>query len=596
MRIAVAQMSTRSGDFEGTLGRMVDYARGAKDQGAELVVFPLTTLTGPSPVTYVDREGLALDLAEVLMRLVDEVGCPCIVPVVSEVYGMPVTEALLLRDGDITPIRLTTYLEGLAAGSSEGTVAQALPEFEVAGTRFGLAFTYEDLDDYDEYEYDVDVVLFVSSYGFAVDDVSSAMGTSITEGRFLADASATGAWIVGVGSLGCYDAQVFTGSSFVLAPWGELAAQAPSFEEALLVCDVDPHDEGPLKQPLVPEVFDSTLVTWDALSLGLQVLCEQMGSSDAAVIVDGTLGSMTVATLATDALGPMHVHALVLPTGDRGLDAASERLCHNLRVDARTAPVEGGGDAALARDLAEARLAALARETHAVALGNADKTSLCLEDAPGTSAARILPLGDLYRTDVIALAHLRNTISPVIPPNVDACYEIEGITSLLRWVMPSAETRLQFVDLVLSSYVEWEYPLSDIVEMRGHKSVVEAIVRRLRDNEVSRAQRGICIAVSSKTLSEARAPYGMVWRDRYRTDDERVSEDDLERLDRSFGGEDDQAHDRDLSDLLGYLQDFSQGGAFSGEDGLSAGGGSGGRHSSSGHGLDSLWGSPFSEN
>jgi len=89
--------------------------------------------------------------------------------------------------------------------------------------------------------------------------------------------------------------QVFTGSSFVLAPWGELAAQAPSFEEALLVCDIDPHAEGPLAHPLVQEVFDRPLFAWGALTLGLHDLCEKTGNNDIAVLLDGSLDSMVVA-------------------------------------------------------------------------------------------------------------------------------------------------------------------------------------------------------------------------------------------------------------------------------------------------------------
>ena len=119
------------------------------------------------------------------------------------------------------------------------------PLFPFRGARLGVAFTYDDLDVYDDYAYDVDVIVFLSPYGFAVDDPSSALGSSLAEGRFPADARATGAWVVGVGSLGCYDTQLCCGSSFVLAPWGELAASAPSLEEALLVCDVDPSAEGP---------------------------------------------------------------------------------------------------------------------------------------------------------------------------------------------------------------------------------------------------------------------------------------------------------------------------------------------------------------
>ena len=60
-------------------------------------------------------------------------------------------------------------------------------------------------------------------------------------------------------------------------------------------------------------------------------------------------------------------------------------------------------------------LAALARREGLVALGSEDKTGLALDGAVRASAAQVSPLADLYRSDVVALAHLRNTISPAIP-------------------------------------------------------------------------------------------------------------------------------------------------------------------------------------
>ena len=380
MRIAIAQMATRAGDFEETARRMVDYSRRAADAGVELLVFPAAALCGVSPVQRADREGFLLDLMECLLTLIDELACPCLLPMLVDTDEAPIPEALLVDAGEIRPVRLAARMEAMAAHTGAGPVDQALPEVPFQGARLGVAFTYDDLDVYDDYDYDVDVIVFLSGYGFAVDDPSSALGTSLTEGRFPADAEATGAWIVGVGSLGCYDAQVFCGSSFVLAPWGELAAQAHSFEEDLLVCDVDPSAEGPLPDPVTPEVYDAPLMTWGALTTGLASLVEATGGSGACVAVTGTLASAVLAVLAVDALGPTNVSA-VIAAGDAGADASS--LVRALRLAEKDVEVVdvGAADAAAARDLLEARLAALARRTGRVALGERDKTGRALEAA-----------------------------------------------------------------------------------------------------------------------------------------------------------------------------------------------------------------------
>lgn len=607
MRIAIAQMGTRAGDFEATAGRMVELSRRAAEQGVDLLVFPAPALCGVTPVPYVDREGYLLDLAECLLGLVEDLACPCLVPVLADLDGSPLPEAMLIADGSIAPLRLASYLQEVAAGRGPGeSDARPLPEVEFAGARLGIAFTYDDLDDYDEYEYDVDVIVYLPSYGFAIDDASSALGSSLTEGRFPADAEATGAWIVGAGAVGSYDAQVFCGSSFVLAPWGELAAQAPSLEEAFLVCDVDPSAEGPLAEPLTPEVYDGTLMAWSALTRGLADACALLGGSGACAVVDGTLGSMVTAALATDALGPTNVRALVLPAGDAAADGASERLVSALRLPAgnvvRLVP-EAQGDPVLSRDLAEAHLAALARREGLVALGNEDKTGLALDGAVRASAAQVSPLADLYRSDVVALAHLRNTISPAIPAEAFSALGVPSVPGLES--LSSDEVRLEFIDLVLSSYVEWELPISDIVAERGRPEATEAIIARMRSSEGRGQAGGLPIALTSKTLPEARAPRGLAWADRVRADEERIRvEEAIEALAKmgatDVRGEEGRSpelsardRDREVHDLLGYLRDFSQGGAFSSQRGPEEGGG---RHSGQEGSHHPLWEGPFSEN
>ena len=483
MRIAVAQMGSVAGEFDETARRMVERSRLAAQRDVDLLIFPMTTLCGSRSVPTMDREGFLLDLAGCILSLAESLACPCVVPVLTDMGGSPVPDALLIADGEITPLGLAARLEAIAAASASGAAdpAQgggegALPEFEFGGARLGVAFTYEDLDTYVEYEYNVDVILFLSGYGFAVDDPSSALGASLTEGRFLGDAEATGAWIVCVGSLGCYDTQVFCGSSFVLAPWGELAAQAPSLEEGLIVCDVDPSAEGPLADPLTPEVFDSPLMTWGALTMGVSDAVRRQGASGACSIVTGELLPAVVLTLATDALGPTNVRVIV----DEG-DPDAMALVRALRIPQENVePLGPAPEGASIPEglLAEASLASLAQRTGCLPLGSSDKTARALEEPPSLSAARLHPLGDLYRSDVVALAHLRNTISPVIPAATLARFAVPAVEGLDD-ALSSDESRLEFVDLVLSSYVEWELPVSDIASQRGHAELVEAIVSRL---------------------------------------------------------------------------------------------------------------------
>lgn len=222
------------------------------------------------------------------------------------------------------------------------------------------------------------------------------------------------------------------------------------------------------------------------------------------------------------------------------------------------------------------------------------------------SAARIEPFADVYRSDLLALARTRTTISPVIPSAALTRYEVPGLGPDADG-FASAEARLAFVDLVLSGLLEWELSVSDIVAERGHAELVSAIARRLGDARALRAGRASGPVVSSRTLEEAHGPLGLAWRDRPRDESERLGSR-IEELVREGAGRDEEADlaeegrrqgaeppEGEIRDLMGYLRDFSQGGPFSAIGGAQRGEGSG-RHEGEPPSSPGLWNGPFSEN
>ena len=313
MKIAIAQINTPAGDFDNTSDRMVSFSKLAVEQGAQLVVFPMAALSGSLPVDYVAREGFHIDLLATLRHLATSLACPCLVPVVSEMEGEPYHEVMLLEDGQITPLRLQAYAQERSGMGNQGQARRTV-SFELGDLRFALAQTYEDLDDLIDASGRPDVVVFISDYSYALDDVSSALGSSLAENRFKADALALDSWLVAVGSLGGYGLQVYGGSSFVLSPRGDLVAASPAFEESLLfseVCKSSDSAELCGGQVLEPEIYNRALHLWQALSLGLHDYFIKQGHSDAALSLDGSVASCLLAALASDALGPMHVHGLI---------------------------------------------------------------------------------------------------------------------------------------------------------------------------------------------------------------------------------------------------------------------------------------------
>ena len=188
MKIAIAQISTRAGDFTATNMRVEALSQSAVEQGAELLVLPMAAYTGPRPVDYSKREGFQIDLWAALLDLAQRVACPCMVPVVMQMDDEPYHEVVMLQGGEAVPIRLRAFLQ-----SGEGPQRErigAITTFEFGGVSMALAQTYEDLDDLVDANANVDVVLFISDYSYALDDAGSVLGSALAENRLRADAIA----------------------------------------------------------------------------------------------------------------------------------------------------------------------------------------------------------------------------------------------------------------------------------------------------------------------------------------------------------------------------------------------------------------------
>lgn len=643
MKIGIAQINTRPGDFETTSGRMVAQSERAAQEGVELLVFPLAALAGVEAAAPTDQGDFYLDMARTLEGLAQALACPCVVAFVCDLgEGTLAPMALLIEGGRVRPLGFGLALgpEGPGGTEDEGDApAYDLPEVRIGDLSFGIAFGYEDLDDYDDYDFDVDAILYLSSYGYAADDPSSALGAALSENRFVGDALKTGAWIVGVGSLGGYGMQVFTGSSFVLDPTGALRASAPGFEESFVTCDIGGACQVGRVGTLTPEVYDRPFHLWQSLCVGLRDYLAKEQVKDVALVIDGTLRSLALAALATDALGPTHVHALVDVARPGVRVGAADGLVRSLRIDVLPTPPAGGLEVpstgvatghpqALRRGIVEAYLAAWAHDLGALVLSSLDKTTLALEGMPHhASAAALCPLGDVYLEDIVAMVRMRNTVSPILPPAILEQWELPVVAGYDRHGV-SGEAWTMTIGLILSEHLEWGRTVGEIVQAGGQDpALVEATLAALDAAGPWRAGRMHCLSASTAPLVEACRPPALAWRDHVRGDGGQDGFDALARLllaagpepRVSDGGEladeegagwdaDERSATREISDALGFLRDFSLGGGFRptgfGEpgggprtEGASRGDDGRGPDDASGReGPGAPWPSPFSQN
>lgn len=530
MIVAIAQMNTHAGDFGTIVDRMATLAKRAADQEAKLIVFPAPCLTGQAAQDFPSREGFQADLLQAFDRLSRELVCPAIVPILADHEGEPYREVVLLKNGEVFALRMGAYEAETQGNSVPQDDSLFVAAFELDGMRCAVAQNYDDLDDLLDSDDTFDVVIYIPSYGYALDDTGSVLGAALGENRFKADATSLAAWFVAAGAVGGYGLQVFTGSSFVMSPRGELVASAPAFEECLLVADVvsDRQGEKETGEPLralEPEIYNNSLYLWQALTLGLHDYFQKQSHTRAVLRLDGSLGSCVLAVLASDALGPKNVYALLEGFADERMAQVARQVAQSLHVEVVACPVDlsaFSSERSLYEDMAQACLAEVARTMDAMPISAEDKTYLALE---ATSAkcrvAEILPFGDVYRSDLIELGHMRNTVSPIIPADAFNGFEVPTVPGLDA-VEPTQVLRLKRIDVTLATHVEWERTLSAVAARQGEPELCEEILCRFRELEAPRKSLPSSLVVSTHPLADASIPLCFSWHDRVRSEEERM--------------------------------------------------------------------------
>ena len=149
-----------------------------------------------------------------------------------------------------------------------------------------------------------DLVLYCAVNGFDVTNEQTAGVAAVPGGAFRSEVERAGVWLACMEPVGGFDDAVYTGGSFVMDDGGRVVAQAPCFEEALLIQDVR---RGMMVDALemheVPS-FRRDRWLWEALRLHLRDAVEANGSRRVLVPLRGDLPSSLLAALAVDALDP----------------------------------------------------------------------------------------------------------------------------------------------------------------------------------------------------------------------------------------------------------------------------------------------------
>jgi len=342
-----------------------------------------------------------------------------------------------------------------------------------------------------------------------------------------------------VNQVGGNDSLVFDGSSIVIAPNGEVVAQAASFREDLIVFDTD--DLQPMETKLAPTEATSVSVsnpgagdtadTWKALVLGTRDYVRKCGFSKALVGLSGGIDSALVAAIAVEALGAENVLGVGMPSefSSTGSIDDARALTVNLGIryelvaihDVFTQyqrtlePLFAGTPFGLAEENLQSRirgalLMALSNKFGSLVLttGNKSEMSTGYCTLYGDMVGALAVIGDVFKTRVYALSRYANREREVIPRAT-----IEK--------PPSAELRpgqrdtdslppYEVLDPILEAYVERYASVEQIVaemETAGHPvdlALVRRVLQLVERSEYKRQQAAPVLKVTPKSFGNGR--------------------------------------------------------------------------------------------
>ena len=581
MKLALAQIDMRLGDIEGICGRIEDQARLAHERGARVLCVPAPLFMGALPGGLVGAADFEHDMLAGLTGVaerIQELDMICIVPAAVSFEGQPLLDYMMLKDGRVVPARASVALQR----GENNDARWAPPVFDVDGVRIAVIF---DLDrELEMLPTGVDLIAYFQFNAFDMTNRETAAVAAVRSGAYRKIASKRSVWFACMAPVGAYDESVYTGGSFVLDDCGRVVAQAPCFEESLLIQEIQ---RGVMLDALedheLPE-FRSEEWLWQALVLAVRDNARARGTSRAVVALEGDLPSSLLAALAVDALGPRNVIGLVLgrnriftPAQEEAeaarcaaVRAIAERL-HIRTVERELDRDVSAGDAERLRSRTLGlMLEDTALELGAMALSPLSKTEYALA-APalcGGYQGDYAPFGDVYLSTLEFVARVRNRTSAVVPQElvtlnaVEDCMErvLAQALSTLNGPVDMLDRAAQLlgglepgeVDGTLESHVDRNRPFDDIPMAAGKPEACSLLLMLVRQGEAARHQLPTVPIDSARSFAERSWPYMLAWSDLGLSGKERMTVDSLARAEvRRYVDED--TSERMRNEMMGVL-------------------------------------------
>ncbi len=538
MRLALAQINTTIGDFEGNLRKIRSAVERAREARADVVVLPELAVCGYPPGDLLERPSFLRDQTRALDELVPlsrEVAilAGAVLPAPQGAPKRLSNAAVLLDRGEIAHVQAKTLLPTYDV-FDESRYFQPASErrtIEFRGRRVGIAIC-EDVWSGRFWgarrPYPVDPVEELVAGGAEVIWTISASPwnsakMALREAMLRDAARAHRVPLVFVNLVGGNDELIFDGTSFVIDREARVVTRMARFAEDFAV--VDPFETG---RPEAAQLEPDVELLERALVLGIRDYLGKLGLPSAVIGLSGGIDSAVTAHLAALALGPANVAGILMPgpfSSEHSLSDA-EALARSLGIETRTVRIDsiyksyleqfrsslfgpresyGLTQENLQARIRGALLMAVSNAENRIVLatGNKSEFSMGYTTLYGDLIGGLAVLGDVLKRDVYALARFANRAGERIPrgsiekpPSAELAPGQKDSDSLPPYPI---------LDEVLHQAIELGLPGDEIEPPAGAtRETVAWILRQIDRNEHKRRQAPVVLKVSQKAYGSGR--------------------------------------------------------------------------------------------
>jgi NAD+ synthase (glutamine-hydrolysing) len=544
LRVGLAQINPTVGDLSGNSKLIVDWVGRARDQGADIVLFPELAIPGYPPEDLVLKPAFVRDNLKALDQVVAATkGISAVVGFVDE-DGDIFNAAAFMHDGELKAVYHKVFLPNYGVFDEQRyfTPGHRCPIFEMAGVRIGVSVC-------EDCWYPAGPMAWQALHGAEL--MLNINGSPYHEGKrvpreamIAGRARDYGSFIAWVNTVGGQDELVFDGNSAIFGPDGKVLARASSFQEELLICDLNlgsvpfhrPHEsirreaEGaerlelevtdvavpnavtqtkPALQAVQNQPLEGAAEVYAAVVLGTHDYIRKQGFEKVVIGLSGGVDSALTAAIAADALGPENVIGVRMPsrfTSDESLEDAglvAEALGIQL-LDFPIEPAHKAFEAILAGafrgtkpGVAEENIQPRIRSTilHGLSnkfgyivltTGNKSELATGYGTLYGDMAGGFAVLKDITKTMVYELCRYRNSLSRAIPERVLT----KPPTAELKPDQKDSDSLPPYEELdpILRGYVEEDLGPEELVAAGNRPEVVARVIQLVDRSEYKRRQ------------------------------------------------------------------------------------------------------------